>query len=78
MSAYYKVPPGEAGAIAPEFSPSTLCDSSGRLLCVPERILGVVLSGAHADTPQDIERKARRLQAIHHPDRPQGSELLSV
>ena len=43
MCADYDIPLGEAGALAPEFSPNSLCDAEGRLLCVPEQILGINL-----------------------------------
>ena len=41
----YRVPLGEEGAIAPQFSPEAVLDAEGRLFCVPEQVLGVPADG---------------------------------
>ena len=77
MCAAYFVPPGEAGAIAPEFSPSSLFDKKGQLCCVPEHIFGVSLDDDGHDLERSVRRAVHRLQLKHHPDRPFGDRHLS-
>ena len=77
MCAAYMAPPGDAGPVAPEFSPASLCDSEGRLLCVPELVLGVSLDHDGTDFRSLVRRAARLLQLDHHPDRPGGDAELS-
>ena len=77
MSTAYSAPQGEAGPADPDFSPDTLCGADGRLLCVPEQILGVCLEGDGPELEQSVRRATRRLQLRHHPDRPHGSAFLS-
>ena len=77
MCPAYNTLPGEAGAIPPKFDPASLCDDAGRLLCVPEQILGVSM---HEDGPvldRLVRHAVRQLQRRHHPDRPSGSLFLS-
>ena len=71
------VPAGEAGAIEPQFCPETLHDGEGRLLCVPEKLLGVDLGVDGPELDQSVRRAVRRLQLVYHPDRPTGSRFLS-
>ena len=75
--AAYNVPPGEEGAIAPQFSPEALLDAEGQLFCVPEQILGVPVDGGGPEFARLVRRAARRLQLRHNPDRPGGSDFLS-
>ncbi|KAF0306536.1 hypothetical protein FJT64_002414 [Amphibalanus amphitrite] len=49
---------------------------NGRLLCVPEHILGVSLDDG-VDLERTVLRAVRRLQLRHHPDRPGGNAFLS-
>ena len=73
----YRVPLGEEGVIAPQFSPEALMDAEGRLCCIPEQVLGVPADGDGPDFDHAVRRSARRLQLRHHPDRPGGSALVS-
>ena len=77
MCAAYNIPLGEAGALAPEFSPNSLCDAEGRLLCVPEQILGINLDEDGPEVEHLVRRAVRRLQLRYHPDRPSGRHFLS-
>ncbi|KAF0289016.1 hypothetical protein FJT64_012644 [Amphibalanus amphitrite] len=76
MSSAYSAPPGDTGPVAPAFSPDSLCGPDGRLLCVPEHILGVSLDDG-VDLERTVLRAVRRLQLRHHPDRPGGNAFLS-
>ena len=67
MCAAYNIPLGEAGAVAPEFSPNSLCDTAGRLLCVPEQILGINLDEDGPELEHSARRAVRPLQLRHHP-----------
>ncbi|KAF0292795.1 hypothetical protein FJT64_015973 [Amphibalanus amphitrite] len=77
MSTAYSAPHDEAGPADPDFSPDTLCGADGRLLCVPEQILGVCLEEDGPELQLSVRRATRRLQLRHHPDRPHGSAFLS-
>ena len=78
MCAAYFVPPGEAGAIAPEFSHSSLFLQKGQLRCVPEHIFGVSLDDEGHDLERSVRHAVHRPQLKHHPDRPFGARHLSI
>ena len=71
------VPEGEAGAIDPTFSHLSLCDANEHLICVPEQIFGVSLQDSDESLHRAVASAVRRLQRMHHPDRPGGSLYIS-
>ena len=77
MCAAYFIPPGDAGAVAPEWSPESLFDAAGQLLSSPEQILGVRPEEDGPELDRSVRRAVRQLQMTYHPDRRTGSRFLS-